>query len=134
MSFGKRFKALRLETGCTQTELMLKFNRKYGYNFGNSAMSQYEHDKRYPELDVLAKWCEFFGVTMDYLYGGGVMYETRKRKIIKGKSGSGSESYRISIPSRWARNLINDGENTEIIMVYNDEENTIKIKTVVKSV
>ena len=68
-TFGKRFKQLRLDLQLTQDVLVDHFNRKYHYNFGKSAISQYENDKRIPEIDVLKNWADFFKVSVDYLLG-----------------------------------------------------------------
>ena len=68
-SFGKIFKELRTELGFTQEKLAEEFNKKYIYNFTKSSISNYENDKQVPEIDVLQKWCDFFGVGMDYLLG-----------------------------------------------------------------
>lgn len=68
-TFGEVFKKLRIELGYTQEELAENFNKKYHYNFGKSAISQYENDKRIPEIDALAKWADFFQVSIDFLLG-----------------------------------------------------------------
>ena len=67
--FGNIFKALREEKGLTQQELVDLFNKQYHYKFGKSAISQYENNKRIPEVEVLQKWAEFFQVGLDYLLG-----------------------------------------------------------------
>lgn len=67
--FGNIFKALREEKGLTQQELVDLFNKQYHYKFGKSAISQYENNKRIPEVEVLQKWAEFFQVGIDYLLG-----------------------------------------------------------------
>ncbi len=67
--FGNIFKALREEKGLTQQELVDLFNKQYHYKFGKSAISQYENNKRIPEVEVLQKWAEFFQVGLDFLLG-----------------------------------------------------------------
>ncbi|WP_352408069.1 helix-turn-helix domain-containing protein [Acetoanaerobium noterae] len=67
--FGNIFKSLREEKGLTQQELVDLFNNQYHYKFGKSAISQYENNKRIPEVEVLQKWAEFFQVGLDYLLG-----------------------------------------------------------------
>jgi transcriptional regulator with XRE-family HTH domain len=68
-TFGNRFKELRFEKRLTQQELADDFNKKYHYTFGKPAISQYENDKRTPELDALLKFADYFGVSVDYLLG-----------------------------------------------------------------
>ena len=66
-TFGSRFKKLRLITNMTQEELANDFNKKYHYNFTKSAISQYENDKRYPEITVLIDLADYFNVSIDFL-------------------------------------------------------------------
>jgi transcriptional regulator with XRE-family HTH domain len=69
MSFGKRFKELRLEKNLKQQELADDFNKIYGHNFAKSSISQYENDKRKPETESLANFASYFNVSIDYLLG-----------------------------------------------------------------
>ena len=59
-TFGERFKQLRLMKNYTQEELVNDFNQKYHYNLGKSAISQYENDKRIPEINVLINFANYF--------------------------------------------------------------------------
>lgn len=68
-TFGERFKYLRLERDITQEGLINEFNKKYNYSFSKAAVSQYENDKRIPEIDALMAFASFFDVTLDYLLG-----------------------------------------------------------------
>lgn len=68
-TFGDRFKALRNEKGLKQEELVTDFNNKYHYSFTRSAISQYENDKRIPEIDALKNFAKYFNVSVDYLLG-----------------------------------------------------------------
>ena len=68
-TFGERFKALRLEKELTQEELVYLFNNKYDTAYRVASISQYENNKRRPELKQLEDWSEFFGVSIDYLLG-----------------------------------------------------------------
>lgn len=68
-TFGERFKELRLYHHLTQQELVDKVNDKYNLTFGKSAISQYENDKRIPEIAALEKFADFFCVSIDYLLG-----------------------------------------------------------------
>lgn len=66
-SFGSRFKNLRIQKGFTQDQLVSDFNAKFGYNFTKSAVSQYENDKRLPEINVLIDFASYFNVSVDNL-------------------------------------------------------------------
>ncbi|NFB55950.1 XRE family transcriptional regulator [Clostridium botulinum] len=68
-TFGKRFKMLRLEKGLNQQELIDDFNKKYHYGFTKSAVSQYENDKRIPEIGALDAFANYFNVSIDFLLG-----------------------------------------------------------------
>lgn len=67
MTFGDRFKKLRIEKGLKQQELADEFNKIYGHTFSKSAVSQYENNKRLPETKALANFASYFGVSVDYL-------------------------------------------------------------------
>ena len=69
MTFGQRFKQLRLDKGLKQQELLDDFNNIYGYTFTKSSISQYEHDKRKPETEALKNFAQYFNVSVDYLLG-----------------------------------------------------------------
>lgn len=66
-SFGDRFKNLRLCRNLTQDQLVDEFNKKYGYSFTKAAISQYENNRRIPEITVIMKFVEYFNVSLDYL-------------------------------------------------------------------
>lgn len=66
-TFGTRFKNLRIEKDMTQDTLVKIFNDKYHTTFNKSTISQYENDKRKPEVNILENWADFFGVSVDYL-------------------------------------------------------------------
>ncbi|APQ97917.1 helix-turn-helix domain-containing protein [Clostridium botulinum] len=68
-TFGKRFKMLRLEKNLKQQELIDDFNKKYHYGFTKSAVSQYENDKRIPEIEALNAFANYFNVSVDFLLG-----------------------------------------------------------------
>ncbi|HDK7162140.1 TPA: helix-turn-helix transcriptional regulator [Clostridium botulinum] len=68
-TFGKRFKMLRSEKGLKQQELIDDFNKKYHYGFTKSAVSQYENDKRIPEIEALNAFANYFNVSVDFLLG-----------------------------------------------------------------
>jgi Helix-turn-helix. len=66
-TFGQRFKQLRLLKNYTQEQLAHEFNEKYHYTLGKSAISQYENDKRIPEITVLMDIASYFEVSIDFL-------------------------------------------------------------------
>lgn len=68
-TFGIRFKQLRNEKKLTQDELVENFNKKYNTRFNKSTISQYENNKRKPEVNILENWADFFDVSIDYLLG-----------------------------------------------------------------
>ena len=67
MTFGQRFKELRIEKELTQQELADDFNSKYGHTFSKSSISQYENGKRTPENVALKNFADYFKVSIDYL-------------------------------------------------------------------
>ena len=66
-TFGKRFKELRKDKKLTQYELEKQFNKQFNTTFNKSTISQYENDKRKPEINILENWADFFDVSVDYL-------------------------------------------------------------------
>jgi len=68
-TLGERFKQLRNEKGMTQEEMSNDFNKKYHFNFYKQTLSNYENDKRIPEVNALKCWAEYLGVSVDYLLG-----------------------------------------------------------------
>lgn len=69
MSLGNILKKKREEMGLTQTEFAERFNKIYNYSFNKSTISNYEKDRRTPEVTVLKKLAEFINVSTDYLLG-----------------------------------------------------------------
>ncbi|WP_195939951.1 helix-turn-helix domain-containing protein [Romboutsia sp. 1001713B170131_170501_G6] len=80
MTFGQRFKQLRIEKNLTQQELAEDFNKIYGHNFAKSSISQYENDKRKPETEALKHFSLYFNVSIDYLLG---VSNDRKLSVLK---------------------------------------------------
>lgn len=69
MTFGERFKQLRVAFGLTQQELADDVNKVYGYTFSKSSISQYENDKKTPGNKALISFAQYFNVSIDYLLG-----------------------------------------------------------------
>lgn len=70
LSFGERFKALRKEKGLKQQELCDDFYKVSGRKLSKSSISQYEKNKRKPEINTLMDLADYFEVTVDYLLLG----------------------------------------------------------------
>ena len=66
-TFGERFKSIRLSKDLTQEQLVDEFNAKYGYAFTKTTISQYENNKRVPEMNAIRSFVEYFNVSLDYL-------------------------------------------------------------------
>lgn len=79
-NFAKRFRNLRLARGLTQERFIEQFNKKYNRSFTCPAISQYENQKRIPEIDALMDFADFFDVSIDYLLGTS---DLRKNDIIE---------------------------------------------------
>lgn len=82
-TFGERFKSLRFEKNMTQEDLINDFNKKFHYNFKKPAVSQYENDKRIPEIQALNDFADYFEVSVDYLLGRS---DARENKVSKKKT------------------------------------------------
>ena len=68
-TLGSRLKELRLLAELTLSEFAEIMNKEYGYTFGKSSISQYENDKRTPEINAIKHFAEYFKVSLDYLHG-----------------------------------------------------------------
>lgn len=66
-TFGERFKSIRLSKKLTQEQIANEFNRRYGYAFTKTTISQYENNKRVPEMNAIRNFVEYFNVSLDYL-------------------------------------------------------------------
>ncbi|MBX4268440.1 helix-turn-helix domain-containing protein [Clostridium estertheticum] len=66
-TFGERFKNIRLSKKLTQEEIANEFNRRYGYAFTKTTISQYENNKRVPEMNAIRNFVKYFNVSLDYL-------------------------------------------------------------------
>jgi transcriptional regulator with XRE-family HTH domain len=63
-SIGKRICALRKEKGMKQEELAQRLD------ISGQAVSKWENDQTYPDVSLLPRLAEIFGVTTDYLLTG----------------------------------------------------------------
>lgn len=66
-TFGDRFKKLRLSRDLTQEQLAEEFNEKYNYSFTKATISQYENNKRTPEMSAIMNFVDYFQTSLDYL-------------------------------------------------------------------
>lgn len=66
-TFGERFMSIRLSKNLTQEQLVDGFNGLYGYAFTKTTISQYENNKRVPEMNAIRNFVEYFNVSLDYL-------------------------------------------------------------------
>jgi len=66
-TFGDRFKKLRLSRDLTQEQLAEEFNDKYNYSFTKATISQYENNKRTPEMSAIMNFVDYFQTSLDYL-------------------------------------------------------------------
>lgn len=61
--FPERLRTLRTDRGVSQIKLA-----KY-FNYGSTAIANYESGRNEPSFDVLIKIADYFGVSIDYLLG-----------------------------------------------------------------
>jgi transcriptional regulator with XRE-family HTH domain len=67
---GRRFKAQRIKLGFSkQIDMINDFKEKTGIELKKGAVSMYEKGERLPEHDLLSIFADYFGVTLDYMYG-----------------------------------------------------------------
>lgn len=66
-SFSLKLKALRQKNNLTQEQLANELNTHYHLNESKAAISQFEHNKRIPDLDRLINIADYFQVSLDYL-------------------------------------------------------------------
>jgi transcriptional regulator with XRE-family HTH domain len=66
-TFGERFKSIRFSKNLTQEQMVDEFNGRYGYAFTKTTISQYENNKRIPEMKAIRSFAEYFNVSLDYL-------------------------------------------------------------------
>ena len=67
MTFGEQLKRLRISLNLTQEELGEDFSQQFGYHFSKQCISQYENNKRMPDIKVLINFSKYFEVSLDYL-------------------------------------------------------------------
>lgn len=66
-SFSLKLKELRQKNNLTQDRLADELNARYHLNESKATISQFEHNKRIPDLDRLINITDYFQVSLDYL-------------------------------------------------------------------
>ena len=66
-SFGNNLKELRISKGLTQEKLAEELNIRYKLNESKPTISQYENNRRVPDLDKIVNIADYFNVSLDYL-------------------------------------------------------------------
>lgn len=66
-SFSIKLKELRQKNNLTQDQLADELNTRYHLNESKATISQFEHNKRIPDLDRLINIADYFKVSLDYL-------------------------------------------------------------------
>jgi transcriptional regulator with XRE-family HTH domain len=65
-TFSKRLKEARLVTGFTQKEVAMEIS------INDSALSKYESGTLEPSIEILGKLANFYGTSIDWLFGLGM--------------------------------------------------------------
>lgn len=84
---AKNLSELRKSKGLTQGELAKKLS------YSDKSISKWEHGESIPDIEVLKRLCDFYGVTLDYLVHEG----EQKQKMKEFRAHSGKESNKIVI-------------------------------------
>ena len=121
-SFGNRFKRLRIDKKMTQDELAEDFNNKFDYSFTKATISQYENDRRIPEVSALLKFADYFNVSLDYLLCNDIfrIQELESDYNIKSDQGGIDIEEIFSI-------LINLNKNNKLLLANKELNNEQKI-------
>lgn len=84
--FAERIKKLRIEKKMTQQELGSKFG------LTSTGVSYWESGKAIPNMEMMNKLSDFFGVTIDYLIGKNELDENDEGMILFRKAEKVNES------------------------------------------
>ena len=80
--FASRLRALRKERGLTLQQLAKHFNMSH------STLSKYETGNRKPDIEMLKKLSEYYGVSIDYLIGKSPIRNEEEIFILNGSNGA----------------------------------------------
>lgn len=78
--FSERLRALRKERGMTLQQLAAQFKMSH------STLSKYETGSRKPDMDMLKKLSDFFGVSVDYMMGESPVRSKEETVIVNRRS------------------------------------------------
>lgn len=132
-SFSLKLKELRQKNNLTQDQLANELNTRYHLNESKATISQFEHNKRIPDLDRLINIADYFKVSLDYLCCNGlndnVIYTnpgSRIKKLIK-KNGLSQKEFVEKFNEKYG---YSDSEAT--ISQYVNNKRTPEIDKMVK--
>lgn len=66
---GEKLKKIRKENKISLEELSSIFAEKYNSGTSKATLSRWENGKQLPDLNSLKMYCDYFGLSMDYLCG-----------------------------------------------------------------
>ncbi|MBU3183239.1 helix-turn-helix domain-containing protein [Clostridium estertheticum] len=127
-TFGKRFKSIRLSKRLTQEQIANEFNKQYGYAFTKTTISQYENNKRVPEMNAIRNFVEYFNVSLDYLLCNDI--HVVKELGQKYNMLNDSEFIELEKIATLIKNLAEDGK----ILLNNIEINTKQRQTLINGI
>ena len=78
MTFGEKLQKIRKEAGYSQEDLSFKLQ------VSRQAVSKWENDQGYPEIDKIIKMADIFDVTLDYFFNGSEDSDKNASKNEKG--------------------------------------------------
>ena len=106
----------------TQDELAEDFNNKFNYSFTKATISQYENDRRTPEVSALLKFADYFNVSLDYLLCNDIFTIQELESSYNIKNGQGA----IDIEEIFSI-LMNLNKNNKILLSNKELNNEQKI-------
>ncbi|MBU3071941.1 helix-turn-helix domain-containing protein [Clostridium estertheticum] len=127
-TFGERFKSIRLSKRLTQEQIANEFNKQYGYAFTKTTISQYENNKRVPEMNAIRNFVEYFNVSLDYLLCNDI--HVVKELGQKYNMLNDSEFIELEKIATLIKNLAEDGK----ILLNNIEINTKQRQTLINGI
>ncbi|MBU3176511.1 helix-turn-helix domain-containing protein [Clostridium estertheticum] len=127
-TFGERFKSIRLSKKLTQQQIANEFNRRYGYAFTKTTISQYENNKRVPEMNAIRNFVKYFNVSLDYLLCNDI--QVVKELGQKYNMINDSEFIELEKIATLIKNLVEDGK----ILLNNIEINTKQKQTLTNGI
>lgn len=106
----------------TQDELAEDFNNKFDYSFTKATISQYENNRRIPEVSALLKFADYFNVSLDYLLCNDIFTIQELESSYNIKNGQGA----IDIEEIFSI-LLNLNKNNKILLSNKELNNEQKI-------